>query len=312
MARPLTSVTQLAELPVEDVESYFEREDAERIIGLVHYASDSELEALVALPQVREPAIRHVLARLDEFAIPERLATIKGVVQFHIAVPGGGVDRHAVRFDGTSVTVIDLDGQEPDVTIETDAVDFVRLVSGGANAALLFLADRLSLTGDEALALAVGGVFQVPGQPGVAVDPSAIDADDVAAAIKKVKDAHLRRVMSSGFRDVVIEQVFARFPDFIDERKAAKHTMSIGFTITGRADDDADRWTVHVADGTCRVERGGEGREATITLDGADFLKLVTGHLNPVMGVMRGHLKVRGDVPAALTLHKIMRVPGQR
>ena len=107
------------------------------------------------------------------------------------------------------------------MTIETGVLDFVRLVSGGRNAALLLLGDRLRVRGDEALALAVGGVFQVPGKPGVAVDPAEVDPDQVAVVLRHVKDAHLERVMGGGFRAVVLEQIFARFPEFLDERKAA-------------------------------------------------------------------------------------------
>jgi hypothetical protein len=33
------------------------------------------------------------------------------------------------------------------------------------------------------------------------------------------------------------------------------------------------------------------------------------GHLNPVTGVMRGQLKVRGDVKAALTFSGLMDIP---
>ena len=72
-----------------------------------------------------------------------------------------------------------------------------------------------------------------------------------------------------------------------------------------------DRYVVRVSDGACRVEPDVRGRDATITVSGGNFLKLVTGHLNPVMGVMRGQLKVRGDVSTALALHKLMRIPGR-
>jgi putative sterol carrier protein len=68
---------------------------------------------------------------------------------------------------------------------------------------------------------------------------------------------------------------------------------------------------VYVDQGSCRVERDGEGdRDATVVLGGAQFLKLVLGHLNPVTAVMRGSIKVKGDVKAALRLHKVMRIPG--
>jgi putative sterol carrier protein len=311
MATSLTSVAELAALSPDEVERFFATEDAEVIVHLVDQAPDEELRRLVALAHVRDAAVHHVLHRLGEFAIPERLAKVNGVVEFVVNVPKGVAERHALVFDGHTVSVLEGDA-DADVTIETDILDFVRLVSGGMNAALMLLGNRMSVAGDEQLALAVGGVFQVPGRPGVAVDPAEVDPEQVAHLLKRVKDDHLRRVMRSGFRDVVLEQIFARFPDFLDERKAAGRSFSVGFVITGRADGGSERYAVHVADGTCRVGPDVKSVDAVITVSGADFLKLVTGNLNPVLGVMRGALKVRGDVTTALELHKIMQIPGQR
>jgi predicted lipid carrier protein YhbT len=66
-----------------------------------------------------------------------------------------------------------------------------------------------------------------------------------------------------------------------------------------------------VDDAMVRVEREGEGdRDATLILSGTQFLKLVLGHLNPVTAVMKGSIKVKGDVKAALRLHNVMRIPG--
>lgn len=305
-----TTLTDLAALSPAQAESYFAEEDAEVLVALVGDASDEELRHLVGTPHVRRAAVRHILGRLDEFAVEERLAEVDGVVEFCIDVPDDEPERHGLVFAGGSLSVAEPGGYQPDVTLALGAFEFARLVTGGENAALLLLADRLQVTGDADLALRVGGVFRVPGRPGVAVDPADVDPAQVAQILGTVSDEHLRAVMGGGFRDVILEQVFDRFPEFLDTEKARKHRMSVGFTIGGRSDGESDRYVVHVADGACRVEPGGEGREATIVADGANFLKLVTGHLNPVMGVMRGALKVRGDVAAALTLHKIMRIPG--
>ncbi len=307
----VTSALQLADLPVEEVEAFFATENPERIVALVEVLSDRELRRLVDLPHVRESAVRQVLGRLEEFALPGPLAAVKGVVEFRVDVPRGRPERHALLFDGAGVVVVPAGEHQPDVTIAMAALDFVRLVSGGRNAALLLLGDRLRVEGDEMLALQVGGVFQVPGQPGVAVDPSEVDPEQAAAVLGGVKDAHLERLMSGGFREVVLEQVFTRLPEFLDERRAAGQRLTVGFRIDGRPDGGADRVTVYVDRGTCRAERDAEGeRDATLVLGGAQFLKLVTGHLNPVTGVVRGALKVRGDLNAALTLYRIMRIPG--
>ena len=72
---------------------------------------------------------------------------------------------------------------------------------------------------------------------------------------------------------------------------------------------------MHVADGGCRIETDppeGQRRDATITIVGADFLRLVTGQLNPVRGVLSGALKVKGDRAKALALNAIMVPPQPR
>jgi putative sterol carrier protein len=48
---------------------------------------------------------------------------------------------------------------------------------------------------------------------------------------------------------------------------------------------------------------------ATIVMDGADFLKLVTGNSNPVMAFITGKLKIRGDLGFAAQLPGLFRIP---
>src|SRR5690242_7295759 len=299
----VTSALELVDLPPAEAEAFFATEDAELIVSLVDALSDRELARLVDVPHLREAAVRHVLGRLGEFALPGPLAEVEGVVEFRVDVPRGRPEVHVLVFDGTGVAVAPAGTHRPDVTIGVAAIDFVRMVSGGRNAALLLLGGRLRVEGDEQLALRVGGVFQVPGQPGVAVDPSAVDPEQAAVVLAGVKDRHLDRLMSGGFREVVLDQVFTRLPDFLDEQRAAGASLAVGFRIDGRPDGGSDRVTVYVDRGRCRAERDADGdRDATLVLGGAQFLKLVTGHLNPVTGVVRGALKVRGDLNAALTL----------
>ena len=87
-----------------------------------------------------------------------------------------------------------------DVVLRTSILRLVRLVSGERNAGLEYLSGKLDIDGDADLALAVGGLFRVPGTGDVAVDPTALDPVDVATALKGAKTDHLRKVMASGFR----------------------------------------------------------------------------------------------------------------
>ena len=92
-------------------------------------------------------------------------------------------------------------------------------------------------------------------------------------------------------------------------------TLSIGFRIGGRRDGEVDRYAVHIADGACTIETSppeGQRRDATITVEGADFLRLATGQLHPVRGVLTGALKVKGDRAKVLALNAVMVPPQPR
>ena len=295
-----------------DLGAHFAGVDAEEIARMVAETPDRELRALIDDDAIREAALEAGFGRFGEFAVPERLAAVSGLVRF-VVRRGKAVDEaYDARFAGGAVDVEPAGTEEPDLTISTDAITFLRLLSGTASAALLVLAGDIRVVGDEDLALQVGGVFRVPGTDGVAVDPTTLDAVEVAGVIAKAKDAHLREVMKGGFRPVVLDEIFRRFPEYLDERRSAKLRLAACFKIGGGAGED-DRYLVEIDHGVCTVTPDGEGkRSVTIALGGAEFLKLATGNLNPTMAFMKGSLKVKGDLSAALALSSAVRIPSAK
>jgi putative sterol carrier protein len=305
---------RFAELSAAETNEYFCNADVLEITELIRGASDEELRRLIDLDHFREEAVNAILDRFAEFADAKRLAEVDGVVRFELARSKKHSDCHTARFAAGSVT-LEADATTPDVTIAADIVDFVRLVTGQSNAALLYLGGRLGVRGQEMLALAVGTVFMVPGSTHAAVDPTALDPVDVATAVATTSGKHMRAVMEGGFRPIVLAEVFRRFPDFIDTGKAGTMRLCVGFRIGGRADGEVDRYTVHIEDGVCTIETNppdGQRRDATIIVDGADFLRLATGQLHPVRGVLTGALKVKGDRAKALALNAVMVPPQPR
>jgi putative sterol carrier protein len=300
-------------MSASEISEFFRSSDVLEITEVIRSATDDELRALIDIEHFRAEGVVAILDRFAEFADAERLAEIKGVVRFELARSRKDKERHTTRFDSGTVS---LDPEaEPDVTIAADIVDFVRLVTGESNAALLYLGAALAIEGEEMLALAVGSVFTVPGSDRAAVDPSALDPVDVATAVATTSGKHMRSVMEGGFRPIVLEEVFRRFPDFIDAEKAGDLKLCVGFRIGGRKDGEVDRYTVHIADGACTIETDppeGQRRDATITVEGADFLRLATGQLHPVRGVLTGALKVKGDRSKALALNAVMVPPEPR
>ena len=306
-------IDRFAAMSAEEVRAFLRSSDILEVTEVIRSATDDELRGLIDLEHFRAEGVVAILERFAEFSDTERLGLIAGVVRFELARSRKNSECHTARFaDG----VVTLEPEaRPDVTIAADIVDFVRLVTGESNAALLYLGDRLHIDGEALLALAVGSVFRVPGSDEAAVDPTALDPVDVATAVATTSSKHMRAVMEGGFRPIVLEEVFRRFPDFIDPGKAQDLTLTVGFRIGGRRDGEVDRYCVHVADGGCRIETDppeGQRRDATISLDGADFLRLATGQLHPVRGVLTGAMKVKGDRAKALALNAVMQPPQPR
>ena len=296
-----------------EVQDYFCASDVLEITEMIREASDQDLRRLIDLDHFREAAVDAILDRFGEFSDADRLSQVDGVVRFELARAKKPDECHTARFARGTVTL--EPEATPDVTIAADILDFVRLVTGEANAALLYLGGRLGVRGQELLALEVGTVFTVPGSGHVAVDPTALDPVDVATAVATTSSKHMRGVMEGGFRPIVLAEVFRRFPDFIDTGKARTMRLDVGFRIGGRKDGEVDRYCVHIDEGTCTIETEppeGQRRDATISIDGADFLRLATGQLNPVRGVLTGAMKVKGDRAKALALNAVMTPPQPR
>lgn len=297
---------------------FFAEVDPEQLVAGVAATGDDALLDLIGREEVRSAAVVGILERLHEYAVPERLAALEGVVRFDLERRGRLLERHALHFAAGTLTTVPrvAAGAHADVVMRTSLLRFVRLVTGERNAGLEYLGGHLDIEGDADLALAVGGLFQVPGTHRVAVDPRALDPVAVATVLGEVKPDHLRKVMRSGFRDVVLGEIFRRLPDFLDPHRAHRADVTVGFRLLGHPAGEIERYVVRVAAGAATVtevqghdDAGAGERHATVTLEGHDFLRLATGHLSPITGVLKGQLKVRGDKAKALQLAGLFDIP---
>ena len=120
--------------------------------------------------------------------------------------------------------------------------------------------------------------------------------------------------MASGFRPIVLGEIFRRLPEFVNPARPRDVDLTVGFRLLGNPSGEIERYVVRVRDGVATVDAGdaGEQRDATVTCEGHDYLRLATGHLNPVTGVLKGQLKVRGDKAKALAAQLGHRHPPQR
>ncbi|KNX37114.1 SCP2 sterol-binding domain-containing protein [Luteipulveratus halotolerans] len=304
------SVRLLSGTPAE-VEEQLASTTPRQVVDELAACTDREVGALTADDTVRHALVSTVITHLPEIAVPEPLRALKAVIGFELTHSGQLVEDRTVVLDGGDVRENDEVG-EWDAIIRTSVTHLLRIVTGQEHAGLLAIAGDLVVEGDGLLALDLAEVFSRPDLPGSPVDTRDLDPVEVAGAVRRSSDDNLRHLMAGSTRRVVLDEIFRRFPDFIDPRKGARLSSTIAFRLSG-AEGEPDRYVVAFDGGRCTISEGDSpDRDVTISMDGADFLKLATGNLSTVRAGIQGRISVKGDRAAALALSRAIDVPRPR
>jgi putative sterol carrier protein len=102
---------------------------------------------------------------------------------------------------------------------------------------------------------------------------------------------------------MVPADIFAKIPENFNAEKAAGVNMTLVFSLSGENGGD---WTINIADGKVDVNKGkAESPSATINMDGDDYVKMMSGELNPMMAFMSGKVKVDGDLNSVMKMQSI-------
>jgi putative sterol carrier protein len=139
-------------------------------------------------------------------------------------------------------------------------------------------------------------------------------ANRLARLIQDSPDSRLELLMRSPARRAILDGIFWQMPQRLSRRRAAGMNAVIEWQITGRPDGGADAYQLAVANGRARVRRGSlePNPLLTITLDGADFLKLVTGNADPMKAYFAGKIKLAGNIMLGAKLQSLFRIPSGR
>jgi putative sterol carrier protein len=137
-------------------------------------------------------------------------------------------------------------------------------------------------------------------------------AEGLARLVRDTPSHRLDQLMRTPVRRVVLDGIFWQMPQQLDRRRSAGMRASILWQITGRSDGETDSYQLEFGDGRCRVIRGRGGSEprVTITVDGAEFLRIATGNSDPMRAYFNGRLALAGDILVAAKLASLFRAPG--
>jgi putative sterol carrier protein len=123
----------------------------------------------------------------------------------------------------------------------------------------------------------------------------------LAELVKGHSDEEITKAAEELGVDTLLDQVFDGMQQAFQPDKAAGQNAIVQWDVN--ASDGTHSRTVHIADGTCKVEAGAAtSPRLTLTLALPDFLRFVGGELDGMQAFMSGKLKLGGDMMLAQTM----------
>jgi alkyl sulfatase BDS1-like metallo-beta-lactamase superfamily hydrolase len=138
-------------------------------------------------------------------------------------------------------------------------------------------------------------------------------ADGFGRMVRDSSPERLEQVMRSPARKPLLDGIFWQMPRQLDAEQAAGVTTAIRWDITGRSDGAVDTYLLELANGRARTTKdtaAAEPPRLTITMDGVEFLRLVSGNLDPMQAYFKGRIQLAGDIMVAAKMAQMFRMPG--
>ena len=141
-------------------------------------------------------------------------------------------------------------------------------------------------------------------------DLPALDAAEYAALVRNASDDELAAGLREN-RALVLDRVFAGMAEHLDPDTARDAEAVVEWHITGREDGGYDQFQMVIRRGTCLTARDGDAEpDVTYTVDGVDFLRLVSDTLAGPELYMTGRLMIEGDLMLGAMTQTWFRTPG--
>ncbi|MDQ6835761.1 MAG: SCP2 sterol-binding domain-containing protein [Actinomycetota bacterium] len=146
----------------------------------------------------------------------------------------------------------------------------------------------------------------------VASDAPLLVADGFGRLIRDTPPDRLEQLMRSPARKPLLDGIFWQMPKQLDAEQAKGLQTTIRWCISGRGDESIDVYTLELDHGRGRVVRGPDAPEPrlTITMDGVEFLGLVSGNTDAMQAYFSGRIQLAGDIMIAAKLAQLFRMPG--
>ena len=143
------------------------------------------------------------------------------------------------------------------------------------------------------------------------IDPTQVDANELARNMAQATDEQLAELMAGPLRATILSEIFRRMSEHFRADAARDTEAVIHWRIAGHPEKGHDEFETVISEGACVVREHIETDPPRVafTIDGVDFLKLVTGNAAGPTLFMTGKLKIKGDLMFAASAASLFTIP---
>ncbi|WP_229398933.1 SCP2 sterol-binding domain-containing protein [Micromonospora okii] len=129
---------------------------------LVKSTPDSKI-AEVMSSDLRGKILHEVFSRMPSLFRADRAGSTNAVIHWNITGrPDGGTDTYEIVIADGSCSVNETPQHDPKLSLTMGPVEFLKIVSGGANPVMMFMTGKLKAKGDLGLAANIANLFDIP------------------------------------------------------------------------------------------------------------------------------------------------------
>ena len=129
---------------------------------LVKSTPDAKINEIMS-GDARGKILSEVFNRMPTLFRADRAGATNAVIHWNITGrPDGGTDTYEIVIENGTCTVSETATRDPKLSLTMGPVEFLKIVSGGANPVMMFMTGKLKAKGDLGLAANIANLFDIP------------------------------------------------------------------------------------------------------------------------------------------------------
>lgn len=129
---------------------------------LVKSTPDDKIAEIMS-GDLRGKVLSEVFNRMPTLFRADRAGSTNAIIHWIITGrPDGGSDTYEIAISNGTCAVSDTPERDPKLTLTMGPVEFLKIVSGGANPVMMFMTGKLKAKGDLGLAANIANLFDIP------------------------------------------------------------------------------------------------------------------------------------------------------